>query len=99
MNTESNSFEWNDAKAAINLQKHGVSFEEAKTVFEDVHAFVQEDDLHSDQEPRAALIGYSNRNRILIVFFSHRPDNVIRIISARKATPRERKVYENASRS
>ncbi len=67
--------------------------------FEDVHALVQADEQHSDDEPRAVLIGYSNRNRILIVFHSPRPDNVIRIISARKVTPRERKIYENAPRS
>lgn len=99
MNHDFESFEWNEDKAANNLQKHGISFEESITVFEDVHAFVQEDESHSDDEPRAALIGYSNRNRILIVFHSPRPNRVIRIISARKATPRERKIYENAPRS
>ncbi|MBI5305505.1 MAG: BrnT family toxin [Chloroflexi bacterium] len=90
-------FEWNAAKAAANLKKHGVSFEEGATAFEDDHAYIQADELHSDEEARQTLLGYSERNRLLAVSFAPRAPNLIRIISVRKATPRERECYEETS--
>jgi uncharacterized protein len=75
-----------------------VSFDEAETVFDDAHAYTQEDELHSEVEPREWLIGYSNRNRLLIVSFVQRAPNRIHIISARVATRRERRIYEERAR-
>jgi len=91
-------FEWNDEKAALNLAKHGVSFEEAATAFDDEYAYLQEDALHSEDEPREWLIGYSNHNRLMIIAFIQRAHDNIRIISARLVTRRERKIYEERSR-
>ena len=91
------NFEWNAAKAAANLKKHGVRFEEAATVFEDDHAYIQEDELHADEEPRQIIIGYSARNRLLMVSWLQRAFNLIRIISARLASSRERRIYEEKS--
>ncbi len=97
--TERNiQFEWSAKKAASNLKKHGISFEEAETAFDDEHAYIQEDELHSDDEQREWLIGYSNRNRLLIVAFVRRAYNLIRLITARLTTRRERKIYEERSR-
>ena len=93
----SSNFEWNAAKAAANLKKHGVSFEEGATAFEDDHAYIQDDELHSDAEPRQTLIGYSKRNRLVVVSFAPRASNIIRIISARKAMPSERGWYEETN--
>lgn len=90
-------FEWNAAKAAANLKKHGVSFEEGATAFEDDHAYIQDDELHSDEEPRQWLIGYSRRNRFVVVSFTPRAVNRIRIISVRKALPSERGWYEETN--
>ena len=87
-------FEWSVAKAKNNLKKHGVSFEEAETVFEDPHAYTQEDELHSDHESREVIIGYSDRKRLLMVSFIQLAEWLVRIISSRRATPRERRVYE-----
>ena len=87
------NFEWNAAKAATNLKKHGVSFPEAATVFEDDHAFVQADEFHSDEESRYVILGYSDQHRLLVVSFAHRAES-IRLITARVATPRERTLYE-----
>lgn len=92
------NFEWNADKAAANLKKHGVSFAEAVTVFEDDHAYVQDEEFHSDEEMRQIIIGYSARNRLLIVSFISRASNFIRIITARAVTLRERKVYEEKQR-
>ena len=91
-------FEWSDQKAAINLKKHRVSFEEAETAFEDVNAFLQDDESHSDEEPRQVLLGYSNRNRLLVVSFVMRSYDRIRIITARPATRKERGFYEETPR-
>ncbi len=88
------SFEWDDAKATANPRKHGVSFPEAETAFADPLAAVVADPDHSDDEDRELLIGYSFRRRLLFVSFTERPPNV-RIISARKATPTERRPHEN----
>jgi len=87
-------FEWDPQKAQINQEKHGVSFDEASTTFEDHLSLTIEDPLHSSDEERLVHIGLSYKNRILIVVHTERGDN-IRIVSARKATKRERKHYEN----
>lgn len=86
-------FEWDPAKALSNLRKHGVSFDEATGVFGDPLALDIHDPLHSDDEDRFVIIGTSLRGRLLVVVFTERNDR-IRLISARKATPRERKTYE-----
>jgi uncharacterized protein len=86
-------FEWDAAKAAGNQQKHGVSFEEAVTVFEDALSVCFPDSEHSDAQDRLILVGYSAQERLL--FVSHRElSQNIRIISARLATPSERKRHE-----
>lgn len=90
-------FEWNAAKATANLKKHRVSFEEAATVFQDVHAFIQDDELHSDDEEREVIIGFSERKRVLVVSFVERSPDRIRLISARAATRKERAIYEEES--
>ena len=87
-------FEWDPQKAKSNLIKHGVSFEEASTAFQDTLSLTIDDPLHSIDEVRVVLIGMSNKNRLLVVVHTERGDN-IRIISARKATKKERKNYES----
>jgi uncharacterized DUF497 family protein len=86
-------FEWNPEKAARNLNYHGVSFEEAATVFDDGGVVIEPDYAHSDFEERFYAIGISERARILFVVFTERGD-AARIISAREATTREQKHYE-----
>jgi uncharacterized protein len=86
-------FEWDQAKAAINLKKHGVSFEEAKTVFDNSLAVIFDDEAHSIDEQREIIIGHSRQNRLLLIAFIERSGNV-RIISARLATRQEREDYE-----
>ena len=98
MSEQDIEFEWSQAKAEKNLKKHGVSFDEAEMAFDDMNALVQDDELHSDAESRQALIGYSNRNRLLVVSFVERPVNRIRIISARLATRKEHRIYEETPR-
>jgi uncharacterized DUF497 family protein len=90
-------FEWDDEKAQANLEKHGVSFGEATEVFYDPNVLEGEDEEHSDDEYRFFIIGYSI-NRLLFVVFAERHDEVIRIISARKPTSTERKLYEESER-
>ena len=85
-------FEWNREKAIANLSKHGVSFEEAKTVFEDPLYVDFYDPDHSDEEERYLIIGESNRGRLLIVSYTERGE-LIRIIGARELTRREREAY------
>lgn len=87
-------FEWDSNKAFSNQEKHGVSFDEASTVFKDPLSITIEDPLHSVKEERFILIGTSHKNRILVVIHAERGDN-IRIISTRQATKKERKYYEN----
>ena len=90
-------FEWDVRKAASNLRKHGVSFEEAQSVFYDEYALQFLDAESSDTEDRFLLLGLSNRIRMLIVCHCERgAGSLIRIISARKATRNERKYYEGA---
>jgi uncharacterized DUF497 family protein len=87
-------FEWDPKKAASNLRKHGVSFEEAATAFSDEAALVIDDPDHSDEEDRFILLGLGARLRLLVVVHCYREsDESIRIISARKATHNERHQY------
>ncbi len=86
-------FEWDPAKAAENLQKHGVSFEEAATVFRDTLSATGPDPDHSVGEERFVTFGVSTSGRLLVVGHTEHGD-IIRIISARPATPGERKLYE-----
>lgn len=86
-------FEWDPAKAAANIRKHGVTFHEAATVLEDPLSTTFPDDSHSVAERRFVTIGASLRGRLLVVAHSERNDT-IRIISARRATRRERAFYE-----
>jgi uncharacterized protein len=88
------SFEWDPKKAAANVRKHGVSFEDARTVFEDDEALFLPDPEHSAHEDRAVLLGLSAALRVLVVVHCERSDgDVIRLISARKADPQERQLY------
>ena len=89
-------FEWDDNKNAINQKKRGVSFEEAETVFYDENALLISDPDHSMDEERFILLGFSYRARMLIVCHCYRrSESVIRIISARKATPFGIRQYNN----
>lgn len=87
-------FEWNDAKAASNLLKHGVSFEEAKSVFFDLFAVEHFDVVHSADEDRFIIVGTSDRDRIVVVAFALPDEETIRLISARQAHRREEQDYE-----
>jgi len=86
--------EWDEAKKALNKRKHGVCFEEASTVFADEHALLLADPDHSTEEDRFILMGFSASLRILVVCHCYRHgEEIIRIISARKATKSERAQY------
>ena len=87
-------FEWDRHKAAINIRRHGVSFDEASTVFDDPLASIFDDEDHSIDEAREIIIGRSISNRLLLVCLTERTQDVIRILSARLTTKRERKDYE-----
>ena len=86
-------FDWDENKAVSNLSKHGVSFEEAKTVFDDPLYVDFYDPAHSDEEARYLIVGESSQRRLLIASYTER-GNLIRLISAREVTRTERKVYE-----
>ena len=86
-------FEWDDEKARTNLQKHGIGFDEASTIFDDPLFITALDDEHSIDEERYITIGLSSKQRILMVAHTERNEN-IRIISARKATKNEEKLYQ-----
>jgi uncharacterized DUF497 family protein len=86
-------FEWDRHKAEANLRKHGISFEEAQTVFTDPLSITLPDPDHAEDEERSIDIGMSDNHRILVVVYTERGQH-IRLISARKATPVERKQYE-----
>jgi len=87
-------FEWDAAKAASNLRKHGVSFDEARTVFYDEFAIQFHDESHSEQEDRFLMLGLSNAANLLLVCHCERQDgDIVRIISARKATKQESTHY------
>jgi uncharacterized DUF497 family protein len=89
----SQQFEWDAAKAVRNLKKHGVSFEEAVSVFADPLALIYDDPDHSTSEKRAIIVGRSTQGALLVVGFTDRSDRV-RIITARTATARERRHHE-----
>jgi uncharacterized DUF497 family protein len=91
-------FEWGRKKATSNLSKHGVSFEEALTVFSDPLARIFDDEDHSIEEQREIIIGHSAQRRSLVVCFTAQGESV-RIFSARTATRRERKDYEENVKS
>ena len=87
-------FEWNPAKASANLRKHGVSFDEAQSVFYDEFAIQYFDDAHSGSEERFIMLGMSDMARLLVVVHCERcGGDVVRIISARKATANEATHY------
>ena len=86
-------FTWDQHKAAANVKKHGVSFEEAQWVFYDEHALVEEDPEHSEGEDRFLILGLSSALRILLVIYCEPSREEIRIISARKATKGEQRQY------
>jgi hypothetical protein len=88
-------FEWDEKKAEKNLLKHGVSFEEASSVFDDVYSVTFTDPDHSINELREITIGLSVKNRLLLVFSTER-NNKIRIFSSRLATKNEKKKYEES---
>lgn len=89
-------YEWDPKKATANLRKHGMSFEEAATVFRDPLAITFPDPDYSDEEDREITIGLTTKHRVVFVSHSPRGDRT-RIISARKATPKERKQYEEGA--
>ena len=86
-------FEWDPEKAKRNVMNHGVAFDEASTVFCDTMSLTIHDPLHSDEEDRFVTVGNSYKNRLLLVVHVER-GNRIRIISARKATRKEKEQYE-----
>ena len=88
------SFEWDERKNSSNQKKHGVSFEEAKSVFTDQFARLISDPDHSDNEDRFILLGTSIHSKLLVVCHCIRLNESIRIISARKADKQEREIYE-----
>jgi uncharacterized DUF497 family protein len=90
--------EWDPAKERINLRKHGVSFEDAASVFDDTLAIGLQDDRHSHYEERMLIIGYSVEERLLLVAYTEHVADIVRIISARRANSHERRLYEEASR-
>ena len=92
-NKMSFNFEWNPKKAAANDRKHGITFEEASTVFADYLSLTIPDPLHSENEERFVTTGRSEKQRLIVVVHTER-GNTIRIISARTATPHERKRCE-----
>lgn len=88
-------FEWDSLKATSNKKKHGVTFEEAQSVFYDDFAIQFFDDVNSEIEDRFLMLGYSNEARVLLICHCEKESgNFIRIISARKATAKERKLYK-----
>lgn len=93
-------YEWDKNKAKINLAKHKVSFEEGETIFDDPFLITYSDEQHSNHEERLISIGISRNARILLVAHVERLEAInftlIRIVSCRKATPSERKLYEES---
>ena len=89
------SFTWDSKKNSANVQKHGISFEEAKSVFYDDNARLMHDPDHSEDEERFIILGLSEKLNILVVCHCYKEDNgIIRIISARKATKNEKNQYQ-----
>ena len=92
-------FEWDSKKAAANLKKHKVSFDEAVSVFADPLASIFDDEDHSNAEQREIIVGHSILNRIVLVCFTELEENLVRIINARLVTKREREDYEENTNS
>ncbi len=90
-------FDWDSQKAKINSKKHGINFEEAKAVFKDPLAYIFEDEWHSISETREIIIGHAQKHRLVLVCFTER-NQIIRIISARLVTKKERQDYEEYRR-
>ena len=90
-------FEWDENKAKANLKKHRVGFDEAITVFTDPFSITIHDPGHSAEEPRYTDSGTSDKGRVLVLVYTERGSN-IRIISCRRATPSERKLYEQVDK-
>jgi uncharacterized protein len=90
------TFEWDEEKDLASQKKHGVSFDEAKSVFSDPRSITISDEQHSDEEDRYIDIGFSSHGRLIVVSYTEREPN-IRIISCRKATKSERQAYEQAT--
>jgi hypothetical protein len=86
-------FEWNEQKAKANLRKHGVTFQEAATVFHDFSMKLRLDVVHSDNETRYVALGISDHGRLLVVSHCYRGADVVRLISARRAAKAELKLY------
>ncbi len=86
-------FEWDEDKAQTNIAKHGVAFDEAATIFDDFGLRTEDDGVHSDDEDRLRALGMSSANRLLVVIYTERVRQ-IRIISARRAEPSEKRDYE-----
>ena len=93
MTTKALRVEWDADKADINVRKHGVTFDEAVTALMDPLGLTVPDALHSEEEPRYVATGYSQLQRLLVVIYTDRGD-AVRIVSAREATRREQKAYE-----
>jgi uncharacterized DUF497 family protein len=91
-------FEWDSRKASANIKKHKVSFDEASTVFDDPLAHIFDDEDHAEGERREIIIGHSVLHRLIMVCFTERRKSVVRIVSARLATKREQKDYEENPR-
>ena len=89
------TFEWDEEKDESNCKKHGIGFDEAKTVFNDPRSITRHDEQHSEDEDRYLDLGLSAMGRLIVVSYTERASN-IRIISCRKATKSERKTYEQA---
>ena len=88
-------FEWDGRKAGANIRKHDVSFDEASSVFDDPLAVIFEDEAHSTSEMRELIVGHSVAERLLMVCFAELPGEMLRLISARVATKKERQDYED----
>ena len=94
MENFNDEFEWDEEKAETNVVKHGITFEEAVSVFTDFGLITRDDEYHSEEEPREIATGYSLKMRLLVVVFTERAGKT-RIISARLSTSSERKIYES----
>ena len=91
-------FEWDDRKAGSNLLKHGVGFEDAITAFDDPFALIAPDSKHSATEERRWLIGESDVGTVVVVFTVRQPGQVCRLITARRASRKEKSLYDEAKR-
>ncbi len=90
------AFEWDERKSRANLAKHGIDFNTASLAFDDPFALTMRDELHNDDESRFIMLAAIDTGTILFVVFTVRTEEIIRLISARAATRRERAIYEEA---